>query len=64
MLHRSLIVRKGHRDYFLKDQSHKGNPIVPFILLKGQWLEKAGFTIGRSVTVQVEDGKLTITPTV
>ncbi len=33
----------------------------PFLRLSGRWLEKAGFRIGQSVFVQVENGKLTIT---
>ncbi len=58
---RSLTIRKGHRDYTLKRRPHGGNPITPFILLKGSWLEKAGFTIGLPVYVRVEKHKLTIT---
>jgi len=34
----------------------------PFIRLSGRWLERAGFRLGQTVTVLVEDGKLTITP--
>ena len=34
----------------------------PFLRLSGRWLEKAGFRIGQSVFVQVENGKLTIMP--
>ncbi len=34
----------------------------PFLRLSGRWLERAGFRIGQSVFVQVEIGKLTITP--
>ncbi len=33
-----------------------------FLRLSGRWLEKAGFRIGQSVFVQVENGKLTIMP--
>lgn len=42
MKHRTLKVRKGHRDYTLKSKPYSGNPITPFLLLKGTWLEKAG----------------------
>ena len=62
MSKRSLIVREGHRDYSLKSKPHGGNPITPFILLKGTWLEQAGFTIGLPIFVQVDKNKLTITP--
>ena len=35
---------------------------VPQVLLKGRWLENAGFAIDSSVNVEVEDGRLVITP--
>ncbi|WP_425518379.1 SymE family type I addiction module toxin [Paraburkholderia edwinii] len=30
--------------------------------MSGRWLEKAGFEIGSKIRVEVERGKLTITP--
>ena len=60
MRERKLKVREGRRDYHLKDKGHKGNPIVPFVLLKGTWLEKAGFAIGSPIRVQVKKGRLII----
>lgn len=33
---------------------------VPTIVLKGKWLEAAGFDIGTDLLVECEDGKLTI----
>ena len=33
---------------------------VPTIVLKGKWLEAAGFEIGNNLLVEYEDGKLTI----
>lgn len=33
---------------------------VPTIVLKGKWLEAAGFDIGSDLLVECEDGKLTI----
>lgn len=33
---------------------------VPTIVLKGKWLEVAGFDIGSDLLVECEDGKLTI----
>jgi hypothetical protein len=60
MKYRTLKVRKGHRDYFLKDKPASGNPTTPFILLKGTWLEQAGFTIDTPISVNVEDGRLSI----
>jgi hypothetical protein len=36
---------------------------VPFIRLRGRWLEQAGFEIGDKVKVEVEAGRLVITQT-
>ena len=33
---------------------------VPTIVLKGKWLEAAGFDIGTDLLVECEDGRLTI----
>jgi len=62
MQERHLIVREGHRDYSLKAKPNSGNPVVPFVLLKGTWLEKAGFVIGLPIHVQVEKQQLIIIP--
>lgn len=37
-------------------------PPVPFIRLRGYWLQKAGFAVGALVKVQVADGCITIVP--
>lgn len=31
-------------------------PPVPYMLLKGYWLNKAGFTIGTNISVEVSEG--------
>ena len=62
MRDRYLKVRLGHRDYFHKANPNGGNPITPFVLLKGTWLEKAGFSIDLPIRVQVGKNKLIITP--
>jgi len=62
MYERHLKVRQGHRDYFHKANPCVGNPITPFILLKGTWLEEAGFFIELPIRVQVKEQKLIITP--
>ena len=59
MKYRTLKVRKGHRDYTLKSKPCSGNPITP-LLLKGTWLEQAGFIIDTPASVIVEDGRLSI----
>jgi hypothetical protein len=60
MNNRTLKVRKGHWDYVPKRTSSSGNRVAPFILLKGLWLEKAGFSVDTPVTITVEDGRLSI----
>lgn len=35
---------------------------VPYLRLHGRWLRDAGFEIGRSVNVEVSEGRLTIEP--
>lgn len=62
MYERNLIVRQGPRDYSLKTKPHSGNPKIPFILLRGSWLEESGFVIGLSISVQVSQNQLIITP--
>ena len=62
MKNRTLKVRETHRDYNLKDQNHKGNPTTGFILLKGTWLEKAGFTIDTPVSVTMHKNCLLLVP--
>jgi toxic protein SymE len=37
-------------------------PDAPWIRLSGRWLERAGFQISDRIRVEVEKGKLTITP--
>ena len=36
--------------------------LYPWLKLSGHWLEQAGFEAGQSVRVQVEHGRLVITP--
>ena len=59
---RHLKVRKGFRDYYLKDKEHQGNPPTPYLLLKGTWLKQAGFTIDTPVSVTVRKNRLLIAP--
>ena len=35
---------------------------TPTIMLKGKWLEEAGFDIGQPISVNIEHQALTITP--
>lgn len=36
--------------------------VVPYLRLKGQWLEALGFEVGETVRVATEPGRLVITP--
>ena len=33
---------------------------VPYLRLRGRWLQDAGFTIGRHVTIEGSEGRMTI----
>jgi toxic protein SymE len=37
-------------------------PPAPWIRLSGRWLEQAGFTINGKIRVEIDRGKLVITP--
>ena len=62
MKKRTLKVRSGHYDYHLKDQLpyHSPRP-VPFILLKGYWLERIKFGIGKTIDVELKGDQLILT---
>lgn len=62
MEERTLKVRQGRRDYTLKNKPNKGNPKTPLLLLKGTWLEKAGFSIDMPVSVIVHKNCLLLVP--
>ncbi|MBN4078908.1 SymE family type I addiction module toxin [Gammaproteobacteria bacterium AH-315-C21] len=54
---RQLIVKQGYYAYQGKQQYQQKTEITE-IPLKGNWLAKAGFQAGESVTVKVMDGCL------
>ena len=33
---------------------------VPYLRIRGRWLQDAGFVIGRYVTIEISEGRLTI----
>lgn len=37
-------------------------PLVPYIRLRGYWLDKAGFGVGKRVNIQVTDRCITLVP--
>lgn len=62
MKNRKLKVRAGHYDRpYSGRTSHKPSSQVPFVLLKGHWLEQADFLIGQNIDVEVRDQQLILT---
>jgi len=62
MKNRKLKVRAGHYDRLSADRiSYKPGPQVPFVLLKGHWLEQANFLIGHNINVEVREIQLILT---
>ena len=63
---RKLKVRKGHYYYqhadFQPRQKYRFCEPVPWVQIKGYWLNKAGFTIDMPLSVEVQDGCITIKP--
>jgi hypothetical protein len=46
----------------VRDRMHTDKRFVPFIRIRGRWLEAAGFKTGDVVQINIEDQKLTLTP--
>ena len=62
MKSRKLKVRAGHCDRLYTDRiGYKPSSQVPFVLLKGQWLEQANFLIGQNISVEVRENQLILT---
>jgi toxic protein SymE len=62
MKSRKLKVRAGHYDRLCIDRiGYKPSPQVPFVLLKGHWLEQANFAIGQNINVEVRENQLILT---
>jgi hypothetical protein len=59
---RYIKVNAIHYEYRTKQQSaHSGSRAVPWIQMKGHWLDQAGFTINTPVTIRVMEGCLVLT---
>lgn len=62
MKNHTLKVRSGHYDYTVKRQhSYHVSPPVPFVLIKGYWLEQVKFDIGKIVNVELKENQLILT---
>ncbi len=55
---RRLTVRGGLYDY--QHRKHPTPPEVPFLELRGYWLQQAGFDVGSRVRVVARDGYLLV----
>lgn len=59
---RYIKVNAIHYEYRTKEQPpNSGDRSVPWIQMKGHWLQEAGFDIDTPVTVRVMDGCLVLT---
>lgn len=58
---RLLSITGSRYDYQLRGERPRP-PEVPYLRLRGYWLQKAGFSVGQRVKVQVGDGCITIIP--
>lgn len=59
--HRQLKVRKGYYEHHFQGEFFQKNPYpkpVPFILIKGYWLNQANFPIGTELNVTVNSGQI------
>ena len=59
---RQIKVCRYYSDYQPKQAPpYAGTPVVPWIRLKGKWLQQAGFDIDTPVTIEVKQGQLVLT---
>lgn len=56
------MKNQKNRSMKVYSQNGRNYKATPTIILKGQWLEEMGFTIGDYISVSCENGKLVITP--
>lgn len=64
MKNRTLKVRAGYYDRpYTGRIRYPEKPVaqVPFVLLKGHWLENANFLIGQNINVEVRENELILT---
>ena len=63
---RQLKFRESYYDHQYRPKTHsrpyKPPVPVPWVQIKGYWLNQAGFTIGTALSVQVQQGRIVLTP--
>lgn len=52
---RKLTISYTHQETLYKTET------IPYIRIKGKWLEKLGFKQGQKINIEASDKKLTIT---
>lgn len=60
-LPRTLTISSSCYDYQC-DGRWPRPPAVPYLRLRGYWLERAGFSAGQRVEVRITNGCITISP--
>ena len=62
--YRHLKVRSGDYDYqFVGNRNFRIKPVpVPWVQIKGYWLNQAGFPIGTELQVKISKKRIVLTP--
>jgi toxic protein SymE len=56
-------IKIGYHHYEQRRDGDWAPPrVVPFVRLSGDWLQQAGFDIGKTVNVQIKQGRITLVP--
>ena len=59
---RRVTVQQSWRYRRINARTRTEPPLYPWIKLSGRWLELAGFEAGQHVRIEVQQGRLVITP--
>ena len=59
---RRVTIQQSWRYRRINARTHSEPPLYPWIKLSGRWLELAGFEAGQQVRIEVQQGRLVITP--
>ena len=62
MKNRTLKVRSGYYPHPIQGKNaYYVPPPVPFVLIKGYWLETINFDIGKTLNVELKESQLILT---
>ncbi|HBR99256.1 MAG TPA: type I toxin-antitoxin system SymE family toxin [Gammaproteobacteria bacterium] len=63
---RELKVRSGSYHYqvgtFQPRHRHRSRQPVPWVYIKGYWLNQAGFSVGTRLQAKISKGRIVLTP--